>query len=81
MEALNQWQALGLTLPTPWYIAGSILFGLIGMAAYSRGKKAQHARVKWLGVALMIYPYAVSETWILYAVGSALCVVLWRERV
>ena len=39
-------------------------------------------RVKWLGVALMLYSYVASETWILYAVGIGLCVALyaWRDE-
>jgi hypothetical protein len=32
--------------------------------------------VLWLGVALMFYPYAVSGTAALYAVGGALCIAL-----
>jgi hypothetical protein len=27
-----------------------------------------------VGVALMLYPYAIGATWLLYAVGIALCV-------
>jgi hypothetical protein len=28
----------------------------------------------------MLYPYAVSRTWLLYAVGTALCAVLALDR-
>jgi len=31
-------------------------------------------------VALMLYPYAISETWLLYAVGTALCVGVYVYR-
>lgn len=73
MDALSQLEALGLTLPTPAYIAGAILFSLIGMGFYVVGKRRHKARTKWLGVALMFYPYVVPLTWLLYAVGIALC--------
>jgi phosphate/sulfate permease len=33
-----------------------------------------------MGVALVIYPYAVSLTWVLYAVGVALCLGVWVDR-
>lgn len=73
METLNALQYLGLELPSPAYIVGAILFGIIGMAAYWHGKRTQQRRTRWWGVALMLYPYAVSRTWMLYAVGAALC--------
>lgn len=73
MNDLHDLEALGLTLPTPWYIAGSLLFSLIGYIVYRRGKKAVLPRLKWLGIALMFYPYAVAETWLLYVIGVALC--------
>jgi len=38
-------------------------------------------RTKWLGVALMLYPYAAPGVWVLYAVGVALCVAVYWDRV
>lgn len=80
VENINELQALGLTLPTPAYLFGLIVFGLIGYAAYRYGKQTSHDTSKWLGVVLMIYPYAIAETWQLYAVGTALTVVLYVFR-
>jgi hypothetical protein len=77
MDTLTSLQGMGWTLPSPAYILGAILFGIIGMAAYWHGKKAQRPRIKWLGVALMFYPYLVPSTWLLYVVGLALCAGLW----
>jgi hypothetical protein len=79
MDSLRTLQAMGLTLPTPAYILGVILFGIVGMVAYWHGKKMQRPRRKWLGVALMFYPYAVSSTWLLYLVGAGLCLGLYLE--
>ena len=73
-------QALGLTLPTPIYIFSAVVFGVIGMFAFYRGKKLSLPIVKWLGVALMVYPYFVSETWLMFALGAALCVGLFVYR-
>ena len=36
-------------------------------------------RTRWWGVALMFYPYVVSATWLLYAVGVALCLGMWWD--
>jgi hypothetical protein len=81
MDELNALAGLGLALPTPAYLIGAILFGLIGFAAYRYGKRQSRQKVKWIGVALMLYPYAISGTAMLYAVGAALCLglYLWRE--
>ncbi|MBI3523705.1 MAG: hypothetical protein HY066_04135 [Betaproteobacteria bacterium] len=80
MDELKTLESLGFTLPSPAYIAGAIIFSIIGYAAYRYGKKAGMAAVKWIGVALMLYPYAISETWQLYVVGGALCAGLYIYR-
>ena len=73
MDELNPLASLGLVLPSPAYIAGAILFGLIGYAAFRRGRKTSTASLTWTGVALMLYPYAVPQTWLLWVVGAGLC--------
>jgi hypothetical protein len=73
MEALRALQSLGLELPSPIYIFGVVVFGVLGWVAWRRGRRQSEPMVKWLGVALMFYPYAVSNTWLLYALGLALC--------
>ena len=80
MDNLSAVHALGFTLPTPAYLLGAILFGIMGFAAYRYGKKAARPHPKWIGVTLMLYPYAVSETWLMYAVGLGLCVALYWFR-
>ena len=81
MDELSQLSGLGLALPTPAYLIGAILFGLIGFAGYRYGKRMSLGKVKWIGVALMVYPYAVSGTEMLYVVGAALCgaMYFWRD--
>ncbi|XAH23577.1 hypothetical protein AAFF27_27005 [Xylophilus sp. GW821-FHT01B05] len=80
MDTLAALSDLGLTLPSPAYIVGAILFGLVGLVAWRLGRREARRNTKWLGVALMFYPYAVSSTWLLYAVGLALCAGLWWDR-
>lgn len=80
MNDLNSLGALGLALPSPAYLFGAILFGIIGWAAYRYGKKSGISNIKWLGVALMLYPYAISETWLLYLVGAGLCGAIYWFR-
>jgi hypothetical protein len=78
-DELELLETLGITLPSPAYIVGAILFGLVGIYAYYVGKHHGRPRTKWLGVALMLYPYVIWNTWMLYAVGIALCVAVWRD--
>jgi hypothetical protein len=80
MDSLSVLQSLGLALPSPAYIVGALLFGLIGFAAYRFGKRAGRQLTKWLGVALMLYPYVIPQTWLLYVVGALLCAALLIDR-
>lgn len=80
MDEFKAVESLGLGLPSPAYIFGVILFGVIGYAAYRFGKRASLANTKWIGVVLMLYPYAISQTWLLYAIGTGLCVGLYVLR-
>ena len=80
MNSLTALQSLGLTLPSPAYILAAIVFGLVGFVAYRRGKASGRKTTLWLGVALMVYPYAVSSTLWLYTLGLALCAGLYLDR-
>jgi len=80
MEDLKSIASLSLALPSPAYLFGIILFGIVGYAAYRYGKKAALAKPKWIGIIMMLFPYAVSETGLLYAVGAGLCVMLYVYR-
>ena len=73
MNAFEQLQSLGLVLPSPTYIVASIAFGIVSVMAFRRGCKESRSELIWLGVALMVYPYAVSQTWLLRVIGAALC--------
>jgi hypothetical protein len=80
MDELKVLESMGFTLPSPAYLLGVVLFSIIGFAAYRYGKKASLERAKWIGIALMLYPYVISETWLLYAVGVGLCIGLYISR-
>ena len=79
-DAMRMAEDAGLTLPSPAWIFGCILFSLIGFAAWRYGKVSGRPPIRWLGVALMFYSYATGPTWLLYGVGIALCVAIWWYR-
>jgi len=80
MNELSALSSLGLELPSPAYLIGAIVFGLLGLAAWRRGRKTGPRTTTWLGFALMVYPYGVSSTVLLYAVGLALCAGVWFDQ-
>ena len=38
------------------------------------------SQTRWIGLALMLYPYAISATWLMYVIGIALCGALYWFR-
>jgi hypothetical protein len=81
MDTVGDLSAMGLELPSMAYIAGALIFGVFGWAAFRRGRKTEDQAMTWGGVFLMVYPYAISQTWLLWAIGVGLAVWLflrWR---
>ena len=78
-DSLETLEALGLTLPSPSYLVGVVVFSIAGMVAYYAGKRRDHRRSRWLGLALMLYPYVVWQTWLLYLVGAGLSIAVWFD--
>ena len=70
-------QASGLELPSAAYILGAVLFSIVGLVAWRHGRRTKLAKPKWIGVALMFYPYATPQTWLMYSVGAGLCAWLY----
>lgn len=79
MDALTNLGSLGLELPTPAYIFGAIFFGIVGYVAFRRGRKVSRPELTWAGVVLMVYPYGVSQAWLLWALGLGLSAWLYAK--
>ena len=80
-DTLTTLEMMGITLPTRAYLIGAVLFSIIGYAGYRYGKKNSLRTTKWIGIALMLYPYVIWETWLMYTVGAGLCVGLYISSV
>ena len=61
-------------------IAG-LIFGMVGFVAFMRGKKEKNSKYFAIGLTLMVYPYFVSNTILLYSIGVVLTAALyfWRD--
>jgi hypothetical protein len=79
MNDLDTLQSMGLTLPSPAYLVGVLLFSIVGYVAFRHGRKAERKDHICVGLALMLYPYAVSQTWLLWLVGAVLTAwMVWK---
>jgi hypothetical protein len=80
MELIDTLRELGIEMPSATYLIGVLLFSVVGMMAFWKGRKLKRPRVKWLGLALMLYSYVVWSTAGVYVVGVGLCIALWVYR-
>jgi hypothetical protein len=67
-------------MPTPASLFGIIVFSGIGFAMFNYGRKQAAWRPAAIGAVMMVYPYFVDRTWLLYAVGLGLCAALYVFR-
>lgn len=79
MEELKALESMGLVLPSPLYIVGAIFFGIVGYLAFRRGRKTTQPMLVWIGLALILYPYAVPQTWLLWLVGVVLSAWVYTQ--
>lgn len=70
----------GFAWPSPGYLFGMLLFSLLGFAAFRYGRRNDRPLTMAIGVALMLFPYVVPQTWLLYVVGFALCAGIWYDH-
>ncbi|MEI8037629.1 MAG: hypothetical protein WCJ14_04490 [Verrucomicrobiota bacterium] len=61
----------------PYNILAGLVFGTIGWGAFSYGKRLDLWQPRAIGVAMMVYPYLISNAWLLWGAGFGLMVVLW----
>jgi hypothetical protein len=68
-------------MPPPAVLFAGLMFSLVGMVAFTYGRKQGQWQQMVIGIALIAFPYFVSETWLLYAIGVGLCaaLILWRN--
>lgn len=58
-------------------LLAGLVFGIIGMGSLSYGRKLELWQPQVIGLALMTYPYFISNGWLVWLVGVALVVMLW----
>jgi hypothetical protein len=61
----------------PYNILAGLIFGTLGLGVYMYGKRMDLWQPRLIGLGLMIYPYFVSNSWLLWGVGVGLLVLLY----
>ncbi len=62
-------------------IVWGMLFGAVGLGFFVYGKKQKAAVPLFVGITLFVFPYFVSNVYILVAVGVALVVLPYFVRI
>ncbi|MCA9402699.1 MAG: hypothetical protein KC897_02865 [Candidatus Omnitrophica bacterium] len=63
-----------------WGLLGGMLFSGVGFVAFVYGKKNAELRPMLIGIALLVYPYLVRGTLMIYLVGAGLSAALYFFR-
>ena len=66
---------------SPAAIISGLIFSTVGFFVFMHGKKNKKTRPFAIGIALMVYPYFISNAWLMTGIGLALSATLyfWRE--
>jgi hypothetical protein len=66
-----------VSFPSPSILFASLLFGAIGMGALVYARKMSVFKPAIIGVALMAFPYFVSDNLLVWVIGIALTISLF----
>jgi hypothetical protein len=58
-------------------LLASIVPSSIGLVLVMYGKRQSRAPHVIIGILLMIYPYLISNIWLMFAIAGVLCLALW----
>jgi hypothetical protein len=67
-------------LDNPTLLMWSLLFGAFGMGYFAYGKKQRSPVPFVVGIALMVYPYFITNVYLLVLIGAVLLAVPYFVR-
>ena len=65
---------------SPYNILAGFIFGTIGWGSWRYGRSLDRWKPVAIGVALMVYPYFIYNSWLLWGIGVGLLVLLWFQH-
>jgi hypothetical protein len=78
-DAVKMLDSMGLPTSAA-FLVGATIFNIIGLFAWLYGRKTSRPAMKWIGVALIVYPLFVWQTTMMYVIGCLLCIALYIYR-
>lgn len=67
---------MNLTLPN---ILGGVIFGILGVAFFRRGKDGGNFFLILCGIVLMVFPYFVENAPLLWAIGIVISFFAYKQ--
>ncbi len=64
----------------PYNLLAGFIFGTIGWGSWRYGQRMEYWQPRAIGVALMAYPYFVTNRWLIWGIGVGLLVLLWFKH-
>ena len=61
-----------------WALFWGFAFGVFGWFIFRHGRKKMNPALIGIGIALMVYPYFITNTWWTFGVGAVLCAVSYK---
>lgn len=65
----------------PSIVVWTVLFGAIGLGFFVYGTRQRAIVPLFTGVSLLIFPYFISNVWLLVAVGAAFMALAYYVRI
>lgn len=67
-------------MPEPGALFGMVLFSVVGVWALKEGRREANIKQLLLGFALVGYSYFVDQTWLIWLLGIAMTVAVFKVR-
>jgi len=61
----------------PGYLFVSMCVSGVGYVLFKYGRSQRRVPHVGMGIVLMVYPYFVSDLWLMFGIGAALCALLY----
>ncbi|MCB9707712.1 MAG: hypothetical protein H6714_02825 [Myxococcales bacterium] len=61
----------------PGPLIASFIIGSIGLVAFMYGKRQKRVPQLAVGLVLMVYPYFITNLWLVYLIAALLLALLW----
>lgn len=72
LDEMNRQYLQLLSSISPWTLVGGLIFGILGIWMFRKGRRENNRKVLWVGVALMVYQSFTLEPAPIWGIGLLL---------